>query len=188
MRKLKLQVQLSIDGFIAGPNGEMDWLTWDWDEELKQYVGDLTEPVDCILLGQNLGPGFIQAWSERASDPEAADPSAHKFNDTPKIIFSRTLEPGDWKNAVIERGDVTEAVRRLKQQEGGDLIAYGGARFVSSLIAAGLIDDLHLFVNPTALGQGMPIFIGRTPLRLAEAKAFSCGIVVHHYQPVGNEE
>jgi dihydrofolate reductase len=63
VRKLKLQVQMTIDGYMAGPNGEMDWTVWNWDDNLIQYVGDLTEPVDCIVLGRKLAEGFIPHWA-----------------------------------------------------------------------------------------------------------------------------
>ena len=70
MRKLKLQVQMSVDGYIAGPNGEMDWMVWNWDDTLKKYVDDLTDSIDCILLGRKMAPGFIAHWAKVAADPE----------------------------------------------------------------------------------------------------------------------
>ena len=185
MKKLKLQVQISVDGFIAGPNGEMDWLVWNWDEGLMDYVRSLTEPVDTIVLGRKLAEGFIGAWQARAENPETADAGAHKMNDTPKVVFSKTLESIDGKNVTLNKGDLTEEITALKNQEGGDLIAYGGADFVSSLIKNNLIDDYHLFVNPVVLGKGMGIFSDiatKQNLKLVEAKAFECGIVVLHYQ------
>ena len=79
MRKLKLQVQMSIDGYIAGPNGEMDWMEWDWDDKLKQYVGDITASVDCIILGRKLAEGFIPYWSAVAANPEDPEHSAGAY-------------------------------------------------------------------------------------------------------------
>src|SRR5688572_25344732 len=99
MRKLKLQVQISVDGFIAGPNGEMDWMEWNWDDALKQYIAELTEPVDCILLGRKLAEGFIPYWAlvaENTSDPEHE--AGIKFTETKKIVFTKTLEKSSWKN------------------------------------------------------------------------------------------
>ncbi|GAB3929445.1 dihydrofolate reductase family protein [Larkinella terrae] len=186
MRKLKLQTQLSLDSFICGPNGEMDWLVWNWDEELMNYVKALTEPVDCILLGRVLAEGFIPAWAERASNPETAEPGATKMNETPKVVFSKTLETSQWENVTLATGDLVEEVTKLKNQPGQDLIAYGGGRFVSDLIKHGLIDDYHLFINPTAIGSGMPIFKEvdqKLNLKLVKASPFSCGIVVLQYQP-----
>jgi dihydrofolate reductase len=186
MRKLKLQVQMSVDGYIAGPQGEMDWMVWDWDDDLKSYVTGFTAPVDCILLGRNLAEGFIRAWTSQVQDPATADDFAHKMVDSPKIVFSKTLERVEWDNTTLASGDLVAEVNKLKNQAGGDLVAYGGATFVSSLIQAGLIDEYHLFINPVALGEGMTIFKGlhqRQNLSLVKSSAFDCGIVVLHYEP-----
>ncbi|MCK8490872.1 dihydrofolate reductase family protein [Spirosoma sp. RP8] len=187
MRKVKLQMQLSLDGFVAGPNGEMDWLVWNWDDTLNQYVTDLTESVDCILLGRNLAQGFIPAWASRAQNPETADAGTHKMNDLPKVVFSKTLDTVEWTNVTLANGDITEEVNQLKQLPGKDLILYGGAELASSFIQRGLIDEYHLFINPTALGSGMTIFkklTDRLSLRLIKSQSFSCGIVALHYEPV----
>ena len=90
MRKLKLQVQMSIDSYIAGPKSEMDWMIWNWDDELKKYVTDITEPVDCIILGRKLAQGFIPHW---ASHPELE--GADKYNNTAKVVFTKTLEKSE---------------------------------------------------------------------------------------------
>jgi dihydrofolate reductase len=186
MRKLKLQMQITLDGFVAGPNGEMDWLVWDWDEELQQYVGALTESVDDILLGRVLAEGFIPTWKARADNPETADAAAHTFVNLPKHVFSKTLITSEWENASVVNGDLVAEVERLKMQPGRDLIVYGGASFVSDLIKHKLIDDYYLFVNPVAIGKGMPIFASldnKADLVLVEGKTFSCGIIGLHYQP-----
>lgn len=180
MRKLKLQVQITVDGYIAGPNGEMDWMVWNWDDELKKYVGELTEPVDCIVLGRKLAQGFIPHW---ASHPEAE--GADKFNTTHKVVFTKTLEKSEWDNTVLAKGDLVEEINNLKNEEGGDIIAYGGATFVSALIKNGLIDEYHLFVNPTVIGNGMTIFKelqSKQNLTLIKATPFDCGIVVLNYK------
>ncbi|MBD2701247.1 dihydrofolate reductase family protein [Spirosoma sp. BT702] len=185
MRKLKLQVQITLDGFIGGPNGEMDWLTMNWGEDVMRYVGSITEPVDTILLGRKLAEGFIPAWQSRLDTPETA-PGAEKMVNTPKIVFSKTLESIEGKNATVNNGNLVEEVNALKSQDGADIIAYGGAEFVSSLIKNNLIDEYHLFVNPVAQGKGLSIFgdIGsKLNLKLVEAKAFDCGITLLHYQP-----
>ena len=179
MRKLKLQVQISVDGYIAGTNGEMDWMVWDWDEEIKNYVKELTEPVDCIVLGRKLAQGFIPHW---ASHPE--EEGADKINNTSKVVFTKTLEKSEWNNTVLAKGNIVEEVNKLKKQNGKDIIVYGGANFVSSLIKYRLIDELHLFINPSAIGNGMTIFKGldnKQNFNLIKATAFECGIVVLHY-------
>lgn len=184
MRKLKLQVQMTIDGFIAGPNGEMDWMTFNWDNELKKYVIELTEPVDCIVLGRKLAQGFIPYW---ASKPEVEDASGvDKLNNTKKVVFTKTLDKSEWDNTVLAKGDLVDEIKKLKSQNGKDIIAYGGGTFVSNLIKARLIDEFHLFVNPVTLGTGMSIFKGlesKQNLALKKSLAFTCGIVLLCYEP-----
>lgn len=180
MRKLKLQVQISVDGFIAGPNGEMDWMAWNWDDKLKEYVGGLIENTDCIILGRKLAEGFIPYW---AANPEQE--GAAFMNNTHKVVFTKILEKSDWDNTDLVKGNLTEEITNLKQQQGGDIIVYGGASFVSGLIKEGLIDEYHLFVNPTAIGNGLHVFKELNaiqPLNLVKATGFDCGIVVLNYE------
>ena len=186
MRKLKLQVQITIDGFISGPNGEMDWLTFDWSPDLNEYVTQLTDPVDTILLGRNLAEGFIPHWTNALNNAEP-EPGADKMVNTPKVVFTRTLEESVWENTVLAKGDLVKEIDALKQKPGGDMIAYGGGKFVSSLIKENLIDELHLFINPAAIGSGMQIFAdinGKQNYQLLHAKSFDCGIVVLTYKPI----
>ena len=187
MRKLKLQVQMTVDGYIAGPNGEMDFAVWNWDDKLKQYVNHITEPVDCIILGRKLAQGFIPHWATVAGNPDHPEFTAgKKYTDTHKVVFTKTLDKSEWNNTVLARGNLVDEITKLKQQDGKDIIAYGGATFVSALIQKGLIDEFHLFINPTALGNGMTIFKeldGKQELALARATSFACGIVVLTYAP-----
>jgi dihydrofolate reductase len=106
------------------------------------------------------------------------------MNDTPKVVFSKTLEKSEWQNAQVVNGNIADEITKLKKQPGGDIIVYGGADFVSNLILAGLIDEFHLFVNPAAIGNGLTIFKERTNLQLIKATSYSCGVVVLYYQPV----
>ncbi|MBC8004034.1 MAG: dihydrofolate reductase family protein [Verrucomicrobia bacterium] len=186
MRKLKLQVQMSVDGYIAGPNGEMDWMIFNWDDELKEYVKVITEPVDCIVLGRKLAEGFIPYWQKVASnafDPEYL--AGKKFTDTSKIVFTKTLTKSIWDHTVLAKGDLVEEIKQLKKIGGKDMIAYGGATFVSALIKHRLIDEFHLFINPVAIGKGMTIFQeldSMQELMLVQATSFDCGIVVLKYE------
>jgi len=187
MRKLKLQMQVSLDGYVAGPDGAMDWMVWNWDEELKNYVIGITEPVDLILLGRKLAEGFIPHWAAAAlneQDPEVK--FAKIMTDTAKIVFSGTLDKSPWQNTELVKECNPEEINAIKSRPGKDIIVYGGGGFVSSLIRQGLIDEYHLFINPVALGKGMTIFGGltnRLNLKLVKSKAFDCGIAVLFYQP-----
>ena len=185
MRKLKLQVQMTVDGFMAGPNGEMDWITFPWTDDINQYVQEITDPVDTIVLGRKLAEGFIPHWAGVAANPDNPDVAdGRKFTDTPKVVFTKTLEQSPWENTVLAKGDLTQEITALKQRDGKDIIAYGGATFVSALIKHGLVDEFHLFINPAAIGNGMPIFrqveekINLTPQATI---LFACGITLMRY-------
>ncbi|MEV0294332.1 dihydrofolate reductase family protein [Nocardia sp. NPDC050710] len=184
MRKLKLQVQTTVDGYMSGPNGEMDWMTFPWTDDITAYIGALTEPVDTIVLGRKLAEGFIPTW---ASGPEGEDQeSIDWMNNTPKVVISNSLTESPWDNATVAGGDLAEIIGKLKSLPGGDIIVYGGGTLVQNLLAANLIDDLHLFVNPTAIGAGLPVFAATgvdQSLQLAAATPFDCGITALHYQP-----
>ena len=193
MRKLKLQVQMTIDGFIAGSNGEMDWMKFLWTEDLIQYVTELTDSMDCIVLGRKLAEGFIPHWAAVASNENDPEHAAGKiFTDTNKIVFTKTLEQSNpivmgWNNTVVNAGNLVDEINTLKNKSGKDIIAYGGAQFVSSLIKENLIDELHLFINPAIIGKGMTIFHAITEKRSYEvinAQSFDCGIVVLTYKPL----
>ncbi|HEY8399007.1 MAG TPA: dihydrofolate reductase family protein [Flavihumibacter sp.] len=188
MRKLKLQVQISVDGYIAGPNGELDWVTYNWSDDIKNYVDTITKPVDTILLGKNLAAGFIPYWAGVAKDRSNPEQEAGIFyTQTPKIVFSKSLTKSEWEHTEIESGNYVERILALKNQPKGDLIAYGGGKFVSSLIKEKLVDELHLFINPAILGKGMPIFqdIATTQhLGFVSSQQFQCGIIVTVYKPL----
>ena len=184
MRKLKLQVQITADGFVAGPEGQLNWMTWDMDEKLKALIGELADTSDTILLGRKMTGGFIKYWEHASTQPESADYLfARKMLGILKIVFSKTLDHVDGQNVRVENGDLSETVNQLKRAPGKDIIVYGGATLVSSLIENGLIDELNLFVNPVAIGNGMRIFQDRRPMTLTVSVAYPCGIVVNTYKP-----
>jgi dihydrofolate reductase len=187
MRKLKLQVQMTIDGFICGTNSEMDWMQFPWTDDIIQYVRELTEPVDTILLGRNLAQGFIPHWENVVKNPN--DPEYEgglKYTKTPKVVFTKTLDESVWDNTVLAKGDIVAEVNALKNENGGDIIVYGGSKFVSSLIQHNLIDEYHLFINPAAIGMGLPIFKEihqYLHLNLEACQQFDCGIALLKYTP-----
>lgn len=187
MKKLKLQVQMTADGFVCGPNGELDWMSFDWGEDIAKYVNDLTDSVDTILLGRKMTSGFMTYWSQVVSDKSNPEYSfGRKMVDTPKVVFTKTLEKSEWDNTRLAKGNLADEIRNLKNQNGEDIIVYGGASFVSNLIKEDLIDEYHLFVNPTAIGSGMKIFEevnGKKNLNLIKSIPFDCGVVLLHYEP-----
>ena len=180
MRKIKLQMQITMDGFVAGPQSQLDWMTWEMDENLIAFINQLTDSSDTIVMGRKMSDGFIKYWEGVKPDSPEFE-FAQKMVGMPKIIFSRTTKSIPGKNVRVESS--LDALRGLKNQTGKDIIVYGGAGFVSSLIEDKLIDELNLFVNPVAIGDGLRIFKGRTPMKLAASKAYKSGIVVNTYKP-----
>lgn len=186
MRKLKLHVEISIDGCIAGPNNEMDWIDFTWDEKLREFEDRLHEPVDTILLGRKMTNEFISYWSNVINKPEDREYTfAKKMIDTPRIVFTKSLTKSEWPNTEIATGDLRQEITKLKSREGGDIIVYGGASFDSSLIKENLIDEYYLFINPVVIGNGKTIFGDLKEIRklsLVESIAFDSGTVLLHYE------
>jgi dihydrofolate reductase len=187
MRNLKLQVQLTVDGFHCGPNGELNWMNFDWDEKLIAYVNKLTDSCDTILLGRKMTDGFVNYWEGVLKTPESPEyVFAKKMVNYPKIVFTKTLEKSPWNNTKIEKGNLKEEVNKLKGLNGKDIIVYGGTSFVASLIKEGLIDEYHLFINTAAIGKGKTIFGSldkMMSLGLENSISFKNGMVVNHYKP-----
>lgn len=187
MRKLKLQMLITVDGFVAGANGELDWMTWNWDDELKAHVKAMTDSVDTILMGRKMTDGFISHWSSITDNPQDESYEfAKKMMDTEKVVFTKTLSESNWKNTRLAKGDLMKEISDLKDQPGNDIVAYGGAGFVSSLVKSNLIDEYHLFINPAAIGKGLTIFgtlDDGKKLRLVNSRAFDCGVILAFYKP-----
>ncbi len=190
LRKLKLQVQMSIDSCIAWPNNEMDWMARYGDEKLREYENRIHEPVDTILLGRNMTGEFISYWSNVMGKPDDPEyPFAKKMRETPKVVFTKTLNKSEWINTELATGDLNDEINRLKNRDGGDIIVYGGASLDSSLIKEKLIDEFYLFVNPVAIGNGKTIFKDLSEIQkltLIESIAFDSGIVLLHYEAKRN--
>ena len=185
MRKVKLQMQQTANGFVGGPNGELDWMEWNWTDDIKKCVNELTDSSDTILLGRKMTDGFVTHW-ENVKPEDEEYPFARKMVDTPKVVFSKTLEKSLWNNTTLAKGNLGDEINALKNQKGKDIVVYGGAGFVSSLIEEGLIDELNLFVNPSTIPEGLIIFKKRTNLKLTGSQSFQCGIILLQYVPVKN--
>ena len=179
-------MQISIDGFVStGPNDEQKWVTWAW-EEIRQDVLDLSDSTDTILIGKGLAMDYIPYWESAFKNP--ADPMhevAERIVRARKVVFTKTLEKSEWPNTILAKGNLADEVKKLKAQSGKDIIVYGGSSFVSSLIKGNLIDEFYFFVNPVALGSGVPVFDkvnGFLQLGLKRSKVFDSGIVLNHYE------
>ncbi|SHJ65698.1 Dihydrofolate reductase [Pseudozobellia thermophila] len=165
----------------------MDWMEFPWTDDITNYVREITEPIDTIVLGRKLAEGFIPHWANVAKDPDNPEyEGGVKYASTQKIVFTKTLDKSIWENTEIAKGDLVEEITNLKHRPGKDIIAYGGGAFVSALIKNKLIDELHLFVNPAAIGSGMPIFKELTEMQkfnLVDVQKFECNIIAMLYKP-----
>ncbi len=178
-------MQITLDGFVAGSQGQLDWMAQETDERQVRYLQELTAGMDTILLGRKMAEESIPHW-EKIAGSQSSGPEyeyAKTFVATPKIIFSRTLSMTKGKNTNVESGDLKESITSLKNESGKDIIVYGGANFVSELIKNNLIDEYHLLVNPIAIGNGKRIFIDERKLKLVESKSFSNGVIANTFAP-----
>ena len=178
---------MSLDGFVAGPNGESDWI---WigkpDESILHRVIDLADTCDTILLGRKMTRGFIDHWENTVDNQSAGveQPLAQKMVNMRKIVFSRSETAIKGRNLEVENGDLAAAVHTLKKQPGKDIMVYGGATFVRSLISQNLVDEYYIFRRPVAIGNGLSIFEGLKPLELESSITYKNGTMLHKYLPV----
>lgn len=208
MRKVILKMSVSIDGFVAGPNGEIDWIFRSMDAGVMSWLAETLGQAGVHIMGSRTYQDMAAYW------PHSTDILAVPMNQIPKVIFSkkgavgpdaelattalknasdavaanRASDPAvlqSWTGARVASGDLQEEIRQLKQEPGNHILAHGGARFASSLAARGLIDEYRLLIHPVALGSGLPLF-GDLPeplhMRLAQSIDFSSGIVARVYQ------
>jgi dihydrofolate reductase len=185
MRKVIYSMGLSLDGFIAGPNGEIDWSAP--DEELHRFHNEQTRELDAHFCGRRLYEEMLY-WETADQNPSAGEPElefARIWQNLPKIVFSTTLETVEG-NARLASDGVAEEVAKLKEQPGKDL-AVGGAGLASSFTNLGLIDEYRLFVNPVVLGGGTPYFPRldeQINLELVETRTFGSRVVYLRYRRV----
>ncbi|MGH2712725.1 MAG: dihydrofolate reductase family protein [Thermoleophilaceae bacterium] len=143
------------------------------------HIIDSVRTVDCFLYGRRMYEGMAEYWPTADTDPESDDQHvefSRKWKDTPKIVFSRSLDHADWNTRVVS-ADIGAEITRLKRQPGGGLVLFGGADIASSLMKLDLIDEFHLFVHPVVLGGGTALFgvDERVDLQLVEARTFEPG-------------
>lgn len=179
MRRVVLQMSVSVDGFVAGPRGGLGGSLPEDDDLIGWKLGQLRR-TGTHIMGRVTYEQMAAYW------PDSTSQYAAPMNELPKVVFSKTLERADWPNSSVARGDTAEEITQLKRQPGKDIMAHGGAAFVQALSNLGLIDEYRLVIEPVALGDGLPMFKAlQAPLRLhlVEAKTFGTGTAVHVYQP-----
>ena len=190
MRKLIVSMRVTLDGFIAGLHGEMDWMEEFFDEALATYESELQKKVDTVLFGRVTYQGFESFWPKVALDP--ASPKglveyAQQLNAMRKVVFSKTLSRAEWNNSVLVHEIVPEEITKMKQEPGRDMVIYGSASVVQTLTNLGLIDRYQLLVFPIVLGGGKPLFqdiLHKVKISLVSAKTYPSGVVELSYQPI----
>jgi dihydrofolate reductase len=186
MRKVIALMHISLDGFTAGPNGELEWARV--DEETYAYVADLLRTVDTALYGRTTYQMMESYWPTVPADPsstEADRQHAHWVEDVNKVVFSTTLEKAEWNNTRLVRGNVAEEIAQLTRQPGRDLMIFGSPQLTHTFIQLGLINEYRLTINPVVLGKGIPLFKDvkeRLALELLASKTFRSGVVGLHYR------
>jgi len=187
MRKIIFLIHVTLDGFIAGPNGEMDWIVY--NNEVAQYSYDLHDTTDTAIYGRTTYEMMAAYWPTMLEDPNG-DPRdrthAHWLEGATKIAVSSTLESVDWENTILIRDNLAEEFTKLKQQQGKDMWLLGSPTLARSMMQLNLIDEYRLNVNPVVLGSGKPLFgelKHQMNLKLIEAKTFEGGVVALRYEP-----
>jgi dihydrofolate reductase len=183
---------VSVDGFFAGPNGEIDWMVRDPEVDKALHGPRPDEPEsassDTMLLGNTTYTMFENSWPQIAKDPNAPQ-ELHKLAEEvigmTKIVFSRTRKEVTWENSKLFGGNLVEETRELKQADGGPIIIFGSGSIVKQLSNAELIDTYLLVLTPVVLGKGKPLFqdVKKMNLRLLEARHFKSGNVLLRYEP-----
>jgi dihydrofolate reductase len=183
MRNVVLSVQVSLDGFIARPNGELDWHLV--DREVNEYARDLLDSFDTLVFGRATYQVMAYYWPTATPDDPVEARIAERLNNLPKLVFSRTLKKLEWKNSRLATGGIVEEIRKLKKEPGKD-IGIGGTSIVSALAPLGLIDEYKILVVPVVLGSGKPLFKNikeSISLKLRKTRTFSSGLVLLDYHP-----
>ena len=168
---------ISLDNVMEDPKWTFEY---GFDPRMGEAIGRVTTASQAILLGRRTYEMFYPAWSTRT---EAEDPGAPFFNDTPKHVVSSTLTSVEWSNSTILGPYSAGAIRELKERVDGGIFVSGSGTLVRAMLADGLVDDLHLFMYPVALGEGMRLFTGPVKLELAGSESYDNGVLHLHYRP-----
>ena len=187
-KKIVMLNRVSVDGFFAGPDGEIDWFIHDPEVDKAVHEGG---EADTVLFGRVTYQLFESYWPKVAVDrkaPKEARDTANELGQMTKVVFSKTLKGVTWENSRLVKGNVAEDVRKLKHGKGSGIMIFGSGTIVQQLTSEGLIDEYVFVVTPVILGAGKPLFAGaeRLDLELSETRSFKSGNVVLHYKTKGS--
>jgi dihydrofolate reductase len=176
----------SLDGFVAGPKGEMNWIHA--DEELFDYAGQRTNEADLALYGRKTFEMMEGYWPNAGSQPNASRHDVQHsawYNKVEKIVMSKTLDASKFKNTKVIGANFAKEISQVKNDVGSEIIIFGSPSAGHSLMAENLIDEFWVFVNPIVLGEGIPLFKNKKiKLKLLTSKALNSGVVCLHYERI----
>jgi len=185
MRKIISFMHISLDGFVAGPNGEMNWINV--DEEIFAHIDQRISESDAALYGRVTYQMMESYWPDQVTDPEASQHDiAHAtwYNNVHKVVLSKTMKDAEVKNTTIISDNLADRLNEIKQQLGHEILLFGSPTATHALMQHDLIDGYWLFVNPVILGQGIPLFANITDsikLKLLSTRQFTSGVTELSY-------
>ena len=190
MRRVVVSEFVSLDGVMEAPGGEEGYAHTGWVglfPDSGQFAYKLEEVLEAeaLLIGRVTYEGFAVAWPSRKDEAGFAD----KMNGMPKFVASTTLTELEWNSSTLLEGDVVEAVSKLKQENGGDILVAGSRTLVHTLMAHDLVDEYRVMIFPVVLGSGRRLFpdtSDKNVLKLVDTKLFDSGVVIHAYHPARN--
>jgi dihydrofolate reductase len=187
MRKVIVSMNVTLDGFMSGPNCELDWHFQSWTAEMAEVACEQLGKADTILFGRVTYSAMARYWTSKTTnltlareDIDFADMLTY-YN---KVVFSKTLTALPWTNSRLVKENMADEIVRLKQQPGKDIIIYGSGSLVSTLVQSGLVDEYQIWVHPVLLGKGKPLFKGlhdRLHMKLFKTQKFRSGVVMLSY-------
>lgn len=183
MRRIVLTEWVTLDGFVAGPNDEMDFVNSLFDEVMGKYESDIVDTADTLMLGRKTYDSFAGAWPHVVNSPDSPEEEkdyARRLNAMRKVVFSKSLDKAEWNNSEVLHEIEPEAIRKLKEEPGKDILIYGSVSIVQQLTNLGLIDEYQLLVHPVVLGAGKRLFENierKVGLKLLETKEHPSGVV-----------
>lgn len=188
MRKLIVSMNVTLDGFMSGPDCELDWHFKCWTKEMGEALCRHLASADTILLGRVTYQAMAKYWASKMTDLNLRGEDfafAEMMNHYAKIVFTNTLSIPEWNNSQLINGNVSDEIKYLKKRPGRNLIVYGSGKLISALVHCDLVDEYQLWVHPVVLGKGKPLFNNpheSLDMKLLESKTFSSGVILLHYQ------
>lgn len=188
MRKLVVSMNVTLNGYMAGPHGELDWHMPYWDQEISRVVSEQLGNADTLLLGSVTYNAIAPYWSAQQANPFAAREDvdyANMMNSYQKVVFSKTLKSVGWRNSRLANRNISKEISALKNADGKDLLVYGSGKLVAALTRLHLVDEYRIWMYPVALQRGRPLFKNlqeKLSMQPAKISVFGSGVVLMCYE------